>query len=140
MAQIAVESSLRMYFKVLKTKKPENLYRSIINDEDGKLKELSPTELKNLTKLSRKSWKVRVIRYANIFPFYLYELDPIRSSFQMSLKSWIGLNILVDGGTIFKGRVNMEEKADWLSLEVEAMKKRMDHEIESYEAFKEIEE
>ena len=53
----------------------------------------------------------------------MYELDPISSSFKISLKSWIRLNIPVDRGTIFIGRVNMKEKTDWLSMDVEEMKK-----------------
>ena len=76
-----------------------------------------------------------MIRYSKILPFYLYELDPTSSSFKVSLKSWIRQNIPVDGGIIFKGRVDTEEKTDWLSLEVKAMKERIDHEIENYEEF-----
>ena len=112
MAQIAVESSLRMLFKVLKTKRPEKLYFSIFNEEKGQMQELTTKDLEKRTKLSRKSWRVRVIRYGKILPDHLYDLDPNSSCFKTSLKSWIKSNIPVDGGSIVKGKVDTKDRTD----------------------------
>ena len=109
-------------------------------NEDETFKELSIDELKKLTKLSRKSWTVRVLRYNKILPCYLYEEDPNSSHFKTSLKSWIKENIPPDGGKIFKGKADQNEETDWLSVEVNSWKLEMDQEAQSYREYMEIEE
>ena len=113
-----------MFFKVLWTKKPERIYRSIVDTDKEKIKEVDYT---NLTKLSRRSWRVRVLRYSELLPEHLQSLDPNRPAFKAVLKTWVQENIGKDGDHIFKGK-NRPEKTDWLALEVEKWRKQMDHE------------
>ena len=75
-----------------------------------------------MTKLSRKTWKIRVLRYAELLPAYLYHLDPKSHGFRNSLKAWIGRNIFKDGDFIFKGKIHdsnqTNDEHDWLRLEM----------------------
>ena len=98
MAHIAVESSLKMFFKVMKMKKPETLYSMIASDED-EVKSLSDKELEKLTKLSRKSWRIRVLRYSKIVPATFFHEDPFSLSFKGSLKSWYSYLPLVESNS-----------------------------------------
>ena len=74
--QIAVEASLKMFFRVLWLKRPERLFQSIFSEKEGAVKKYEETELEKIPKLSRKSWRVRVLRYSRILPRILFELDP----------------------------------------------------------------
>ena len=141
--QSAVEASLRLFFRVLKTQKPDKLYHSIFDVEKRKLKNLSSGELERMTKLSRKSWTMRVIRYSEIVPQILFELDPKSREFKVSLKSWIKRSIHKDGDSIFKGNVNKPTEnveTDGLLLELKDWKCNEEHEMESIKEAYEIEE
>ena len=115
----------------MKMKKPETLYSMIASDED-EVKSLSDKELEKLTKLSRKSWRIRVLRYSKIVPAGFFHEDPFSLSFKFSLKSWVKSNIPFDGGTIFKGKFNTETD-DWLAKEVVEWRMRIKQEEASVE-------
>ena len=70
-----------------------------------------------MTKLARKSWRVRVLRYASVLPEHLFHIDPKSHTFKEILKTWIVQNIPKDGDNIFKGKADQEED-DWLRLEL----------------------
>ena len=69
--QMAVEASVRTMFKILRMKKPKTLYEELTeetNNNEDKVRDLDDANLKKLLKLSRRSWKVRCIRYYRILP------------------------------------------------------------------------
>ena len=53
--QLAIESSLRMFFKILWNRKPSNIFQSIFDEDVGKVKEVNDNYLAKITKLQRKS-------------------------------------------------------------------------------------
>ena len=89
--------------------------------------------------LSRKSWCIRVLRYAELVPQCLFQMDPSSAMFRKILKSWVCGNIEKDGDFIFKGKLR-KEKNDWLSLEVAEWRRRSEHEKESQREQLSIEE
>ena len=129
-----------MFFKVLWRKEPYYLFNSISNSNKEKVISLTLDELEKMSKLSRKSWKIRVLRYAECLPEVLFSLDPDKESLNSSLKHWINSNIEKDGDFIFKGKVRPPESNDWLLRELESWKDSLDHEIESYKQSEDIRE
>ena len=99
---MAIEASLRLFFKILWNKKPINIFQSIVDKEKNVLIPLSDKYLEESTKLKRRSWQVRVLRYGEIVPDVLFSLDPTSVSFKRSLKQWIRDNIPNDGDYIFR--------------------------------------
>ena len=79
-----------------------------------------------MPELKRKSWKIRVLRYARIIPQELYVQDPTSSIFKSYLKSWVKFSIPKDGDKIFKGKISPKEiwERDWLYLELQDWKTR----------------
>ena len=80
-----------------------------------------------------------MLRYHNMLPRFLFELDPKSSTFSSSLKLWISENIPQDGDKIFKGKVRKEDEADWLTLELREWKKQEEHESQSHAEFQMLE-
>ena len=122
----------------MKNKKPVNLYQSVFDDEKCKVKENGLSDLTKMTKLCRKSWHVRVIRYAEIIPMMFYDLDPKSMIFKTALKSWIKSNIPKEGDHIFKGKIKKfseGEETDWLCLELSEWKEREAHFLRGFEEF-----
>ena len=130
MPQIAVEASLRLFFRVLWKKKPEKLLGSIYCREKEEIVHLSPRDIEKMTKLNRKSWRTRVLRYNQKIPFFLHTLDPDSHGFKSSLKEWIREFVPQNGDSIFKGKV-IPEATDWLLLELEEWQQKLKHEKES---------
>ena len=128
----AVEFSLRMAYKVMWNRKPEILYDSIFDSEENKPRRISQEDLKGMTKLRRKSWKIRVLRYLEKLPEEFLRVDPSSMTFRSSLKSWIKENIEANGDHIFKGKIE-EPEMDWLESELEALKYKTAHDLRSEE-------
>ena len=127
MPQTAVEFSLRMLFNVLWKKKPLKLLNAVMN-EDGSIKSFSERELNSMTKLCRKSWRIRVTRYAKLVDPEFFHFDPTSLLFRRELKLWVKENIDPNGDYILKGKVTPPQ-TDWLMNECEAWKKRTFHDI-----------
>ena len=92
-----------------------------------------------MTKLQRKSWKIRVLRYMKILLHSLQSLDPNSTMFKSHLKIWISQNIDKEGDYIFKGKPK-PPKNDWLQREVAEWRRREAHNIRSLEEFEDISE
>ena len=124
-----MESSLRLFFRVLARRKPEKIFESIFCKDKCKVKNLKYEDIRKMTKLSRRSWKVRVLRYGEIVHAYLFELDPETNTFKRELRVWIEGNIPPNGDFIFRGKVSedIEAEKDWLVLELEEKKRKEDH-------------
>ena len=101
---------------------------------------LKEEEIESMTKLNRKSWKVRSLRYAELVPSYFFTIDPKSRVFKNDLKEWIKASIPKDGDNIFKGKINKKGKDenDWLTKELEDWKKGRDDFLESIHAFEEL--
>ena len=106
----------------------------------NELLELSEVQLEKMTKLCRKSWRVRVLRYQKLLPKELLDLDPTSPAFKTMLKVWVRKNIPKDGDIIFKGRIrlqNLKENDDWLFQELESWKQT---EEQDWRCLKEMED
>ena len=106
--QMAVEATMRLFYKVIMNMKPEKIYESVMMENREEVRRLSRVDLNSMTKISRKTWLVRSLRYYQIMPRKWMILDPTRW-----LKNWIPK----DGDEIFKGKVDHQE--DWLWRELE---------------------
>ena len=139
-AQVAVEMSLRMFFRIIHNRKPEKIYQSLVSNHDGEIRKLSSEELANMTKLLRKSWRVRVLRYAASLPDSLYDMHPKSRSLKVGLQTWVKNNIPRDGDNIFKGRIkdNEGKEDDWLKVELQSWKERVEHDYLSSHKVEEI--
>ena len=140
--QSAVECSLRLLFKVLWTKRPATLHSLVYDEHKEILFTVTDQELGSMTKLSRKTWKIRVLRYAQIVPEELFQIDPLSNTFRSCLKQWVKNNIPQEGDYILKGRINTKEEAkvveDWLESELDSWKKKENHDIHSNIEFEEL--
>ena len=119
--QLAVEASLKIFFKVLWNKKPLKIFTGITTeDDDGKRspRKIAKEDLKGLTKLSRKSWQIRCLRYSELVPAEMFDMDPNKLSFKKVLKWWIKENIPNDGDDVFRGKISQNEEKDWLNEEL----------------------
>ena len=125
--QMAIESSMRMFFRVIWNRKPLKLFKDIFDGELDRIIQLTDHQLEQMTKLCRKSWRIRVLSYSKIIPQELFKLDPSSPHFKSFLKSWIKEAIPKDGDFIFKGKCRAEKETDWLKLELEEWKKIVEH-------------
>ena len=128
--QTSVEFSLRMFFKVLWNRKPQRIFASIFDEDSMSVRKLTDEELRKMRKLTRKSWCVRVLRYADVVPQSFYAFDPNKQIFKKSLKNWVSQNIEKDGDFIFQGKLRPVRR-DWLALEVAEWRRERYHKIES---------
>ena len=128
--QTAVEFSLRLFFKVLWTGRPEKIYNSIYDSENESVKQIDEDSIEAMTKLCRKSWKIRVIRYSSILPNFFFNLDPNSQTFKAYVKSWVKNNIPKEGDYIYRGKKKTEEN-DWLRLEVRTWRNNIEHDLVS---------
>ena len=51
--QLAIESSLRMFYKIIWNKKPSNIFQSIYDEDRDEIREVEDTYLEKITKLQR---------------------------------------------------------------------------------------
>ena len=112
--QMAIEMSIRTMIKILKNKKPKNIYRELVEvrDHEEQVKILEEREIDRKTKLSRRSWKIRCLRYYKVLPSYLKTGDPMKKEWKTNLKRWVEENIPPDGDGIFKGKREGELDSD----------------------------
>ena len=129
--QTAVEMSLRLFFKIIHNKKPRKIFESLYDIEKEDVIKLSKTDLEQMTKLSRKSWRIRVLRYASLIPS---DLDPKSVTLKSCLKEWVISHIPKEGDNIFKGKVKPNEKGedDWLMRELKVWKTMEEHDAISH--------
>ena len=109
------------------------MYESIFDEPNNEVRVLSVSDIEMMTKLSRKSWKIRVLRYSKVVPNELYLLDPTTSIFKRFLKSWVKYTIPKERDRIFQGRISKKEdwENDWLSLELNDWKSREREDVEA---------
>ena len=130
-----------MFFQVLWNKKPEKLLENILCEETKELVRYTEDELAKIPKVSRKSWRIRVMRYSTILPQYFFTLDPKTPLFKSSLKMWIKRVIPPEGDRIFKGKLLLKDDLeDWLIMEINEWRKRTEHSHREEEEFRELEE
>ena len=141
MQQIAVEGSLRLYFKVLWNKRPVNIFESIFDEENDRPLKLTKEQLEKMTKIGRKSWRIRVLRYGKIMPEEFYDMDPMSFSFKSHLKEWIKSFIRGDGDDIMNGKAKGKvSNDDWLRKEVTDWRYKQKHDEESITQLQKLED
>ena len=96
----------------------------IYDEEKKEILTVDHQYLERMTKLSRKTWRIKVLRYSSIIPREFYEIDPKSHLFKRTLKQWVGTNIPPEGDHIFKGKIlpilaESTDNTDWLVLEQE---------------------
>ena len=137
--QMAVEASLKLFFKVLWRKKPEKIFRSIFDSNQNQIASIPEEDLEKSSKLAKKSWRFRVLCYSKMMPSFLYSIDPTSMLFKSSLKEWVKGNIPQHGDSIFRGKVEeKEDESDWLRLEVKRWRKRLDHEYHTFQEMRDV--
>ena len=103
--QMAAESSMRTFLKMLQNKKPQSLYEACTG-ENGKVIELSESRIKSMSKLRRKTWLIRCQRWYKWLPAELKTGDISKDGKKRRLKEWVKKMIPVNGDPIFKGQAN----------------------------------
>ena len=66
LAQTAAATSMKIMLKVMHNKSPQNLYAAQVNKKartEDEIKSFTETDLRQMTKLHRKSWSVRCLRW-----------------------------------------------------------------------------
>ena len=132
---------MRLFCIVLQNKRPEKLYESIFDEEKDQVRDVTSKNLKKMTKLARKGWRIRVIRYAKIFPMNLIDLDLKGATFKREVKEWVKKTIPKEGDKIFKGKIEEKfDENDWLLVELEHWNRQICHELESFEEVDKLDE
>ena len=103
--QMAIESSMRMFLKMLQNKKPQTLHEATTT-EQGEVKDITENELRRMTKTRRKTWAIRCMRWYKILPADIRKRDIKKESGKNRLKEWILRSIDKKGDMIFRGKVN----------------------------------
>ena len=103
--QMAAESSLRTFLKMLQNKKPQSLYEACTGD-NGEVIELSESKIKIMSKLRRKTWLIRCQRWYKWLPAELKTGDISKEGKKKRLKEWVKKMIPANGDHIFKGQAN----------------------------------
>jgi hypothetical protein len=87
---------------LLRARKPENLYESLVND-DGTLKYPTEASLNNMRKMRSRTWQVRAQRYLKVIPDHIRNLNMKTPGGKKKLKKWVLENIPQGGDKIFRG-------------------------------------
>ena len=80
-----------------------------------------------------------MLRYSEKVPEYLFQIDPNKREFKTCLRMWIRENIDKEGDYIFKGKMR-PRRDDWLCLEIDWWKQKLEHSFLSHREWAEIEE
>ena len=103
--EMATETSLRTMLKVLENKVPQNLYAAL-TDENGNIKQYTEAELEKMTKLRRKSWSVRTLRWYQILPADIKRRKAKSESCKKRLREWVHRRMTDNrGDEIFRGKM-----------------------------------
>ena len=104
--QQAAYQTVRMALKVLKEKNPERLYECLTEISDGqrKRKVLDEDRFMRQKQTSRKSWSSRALRWINMMPEELIDMDQTLKASKQKLKEWIKHRVPVRGDRILWGK------------------------------------
>ena len=106
--QMAAEASIRTFLKVIQTKRPQSLYEAL-TEKCGRIREIREGNLKSKTKIRRKTWSVRCLRWNKLLPMELKKGDINKEGQKKRLKIWIRKMIPPKGDDIFKGKVRLSK-------------------------------
>ena len=104
--QQAAYQTVRMALKVLREKNPERLYECLTEISDGhrKRKVLDEDRFMRQKQTSRKSWSSRALRWINMMPEELIDMDQTLKASKQKLKEWIKHRVPVRGDRILWGK------------------------------------
>ena len=129
--QVSVEFSIRLFLKILWNRHPTRIFKSIYDEEEDKVIEIDDDSLSKMRKLTRRSWRIRVLRYAPYIPTAFFTMDPNTHSLKSSVKDWVKRNIGKNGDFVFQGRISPPPSDDWLVRELVELRKDILHEEQS---------
>ena len=106
MGQQAAYASINIAMKVLKEKKPEQLYRTLTEEVTGEMrrKVLNEKKVLKMKASTRKSWSIRCLRWMEHMPEALINKDVKLKGTKKELKEWIRKSIPVKGDRILWGQ------------------------------------
>ena len=110
---MAASTSMKTMLKVIHNKTPQNLYTALLDEpKDGpdRLKSYTKKELDKMTKLERKSWSVRCIRWYQTLPRELTTMKPGTDTWKKRVNVWAKRTVRgVNGDKIFRSDKPTEE-------------------------------
>ena len=106
MCQQAVYVSLKTAMKVLRDKKPERLYKTLVEEIRGELtrKVLDEKKVSKMKASTKKAWSIRSLRWMAQMPEELIEKNIALKSTKEELKKWIRATVPVKGDRILWGQ------------------------------------
>ena len=104
--QQAAYQTVKLALKVLKEKRPERLYMCLteLNDGQRERKIFDEGKFMKLKQTTRKAWSSRALRWINMMPDELLDMDLKLRASKQELKNWIKHRVPVRGDRILLGR------------------------------------
>ena len=105
--QQAAFQTVKMAIMILKKRMPERLYESLTHLQDGqRVRKVFTEENINRLKLStRKAWSVRALRWLEMMPASMLNMDLKQKSSKKILKTWIKHRVPVRGDKVLWGKL-----------------------------------
>ena len=106
MCQQAAYASLKTAMKVLREKKPERLYKTLVEEvgEEWKIKVLDEKRVSKMKASTKKAWSIRSLRWMAQMPDKLIKKNIKLKSSKEELKKWIRETVPVKGDRILWGQ------------------------------------
>ena len=105
--QMAAATSVKTMLKVLHHKIPQNLYSALMIEPDegpDRIRSYTKRELDTMTKLERKSWAVRCLRWYSTLPRELRTMKPGTDAWKNRVNAWARRTVKgVNGDKVFRG-------------------------------------
>ena len=104
--QQAAYQTVKLALKILKDKQPERLYECLTEVKDGhrKRKVFDEERFMRLKQTTRKGWSSRALRWINMMPEDMMNMDLNLKISKLKLKEWIKHRVPVRGDRILWGK------------------------------------
>ena len=108
--QQAAYQSVKLAIKILQSRKPERLYESLTHIQNGLRvrKVWTVEELMRLNLSTRKAWSTRALRWIDMMPAYMLDMDISLKSSKEKLKAWIKHRVPPRGDKVLWGKLLRE--------------------------------
>ena len=104
--QQAAYQSVKIAIQILQKKSPERLYKSLTHIQDGQRvrKVWKEVDLMKLNLSTRKAWSTRALRWIEMMPDSMKQLDLSYKSSRQALKGWIKHRVPPRGDKVLWGK------------------------------------
>lgn len=108
--QQAAYQTVKIAIQVLKKRTPERLYESLTHIKDGQRvrRVFSEDDIKKLKLSTRKAWSTRALRWLEMKPASMLEMDLSFKSSKKALKAWIKHRVPARGDKVLWGKLKRE--------------------------------